>query len=51
MKDDDKVMVHVEYRTCPACHGTFDLNLIEEVLDGIETFTCPNCKAVLDVED
>jgi len=46
----DRPMIDVESRTCPACKQPFALNLIEEVADGIDTFACPNCKAILDTE-
>jgi predicted nucleic acid-binding Zn ribbon protein len=44
----DRSMIGIEKRTCPSCEQPFDLNLIEEVADGIDTIECSNCKAVLD---
>lgn len=46
--ENEKIMINIEARTCPACKEQFALNLIQEVTDGIDTFTCPNCKSILE---
>jgi len=45
-----KPMIEVDARVCPACKKQFAMNLIQEVKDGIDTFKCPNCGAIIDVE-